>query len=76
MLADTPTFKGLFGQLGLADDDEGIEEFIATHKGLPKSVHLEDASFWNDAQANFIRNALDEDAEWAELIDQLNNRLR
>lgn len=71
-----PSMSDLFGQLGLNSDDQAIEQFIDTHRGLDNKVHIENAPFWTDAQAAFIQGALIEDAEWAELIDQLNGLLR
>lgn len=76
MLTDNLTFKDLFMQLGLPSSDDEIEAFISQHKGLDKKVYLADAPFWNDAQSTFIRTSLLEDAEWAELLDQLNASLR
>ncbi|ABG41695.1 conserved hypothetical protein [Paraglaciecola sp. T6c] len=70
------TMGDLFQQLGLGDQEGDVEAFIEEHKGLRQGVHIEDAEFWSKTQAEFIRNALLEDAEWAELIDQLNTRLR
>jgi hypothetical protein len=71
-----PTLNNLFEQLGLAADETAIDEFIETHKGLSDELHIENAEFWTRAQASFIKNALTEDAEWTELIDQLDSRLR
>ena len=76
MITQTPTFNDLFDQLGLANDDASIDAFIETHRGLADSVHIEDAPFWSASQAAFVKLSLEEDAEWAELIDQLNSRLR
>lgn len=77
MINDTnPSFRDLFGQLGLPSDDESIERFIDKNKGLGNTIHIEDAPFWTESQAAFIQGSLVEDAEWAELIDQLNARLR
>lgn len=76
MLTENLEMKDLFLQLGLANDDESIETFISKHKGLEKSVKLEEAPFWTESQATFIRQSFFEDAEWTELIDQLDNRLR
>ncbi len=76
MNSAAPSMNDLFGQLGLPTDDVAIEHFIGEHRGLNNSVHIENAPFWNDAQASFIQGALIDDAEWAELIDQLNSRLR
>ena len=71
-----PSLSDLFGQLGLEADAKSIDAFIDKHKGLAHHIHIEDAPFWSQAQASFIQCSLTEDAEWAELIDQLNNRLR
>ena len=68
--------RDLFAQLGLPSEQISIENFIQTHKGLAQRTHIEDAEFWTTQQAEFIKNALVEDAEWAELIDQLNALLR
>ena len=76
MIASNPTLNDLFGQLGLPSDAASIDSFIDRYKGLSQSVHIEDAPFWTESQAAFIQGSLIEDAEWAELIDQLNNRLR
>ena len=63
--------RDLFAQLGLPSDQKSIENFIEKHSGLARSIHIEDATFWTEHQAGFIRSALVEDAEWAELIDQV-----
>lgn len=34
------------------------------------------ASFWTQAQASFLREAIEEDADWVELVDQLDVMLR
>lgn len=64
----------LFQQLGLPDDDNAIERFISEHE-LPRSQRLTEANFWNEAQAEFLRSAIDEDADWAEIVDELDTRL-
>ena len=76
MNATNPTINELFDQLGLESDDKSINRFIERHRGLDSRVKLEKAPFWNEAQADFLRKAWVDDAEWAEVIDQLNNRLR
>lgn len=76
MIAGNPSFNDLFGQLGLPSDDNSIEQFIDRNRGLEKNLRIEDAPFWNESQAAFIQGSLIEDAEWAELIDQLSSRLR
>lgn len=74
----TPThdLPALFKQLGLASDATSIEAFISTHSPLPQARHLADAAFWSPAQAAFLREEILDDADWAEVVDQLNMRLR
>ncbi|MBF8224349.1 DUF2789 domain-containing protein [Halomonas sp. 328] len=69
-------FSELFEQLGLASDAGAIEAFIKRHSPLPESVPLHEASFWNPAQAELLRNALEDDADWAEVVDHLDASLR
>jgi hypothetical protein len=66
----------LFAQLGLSSDEQSIAEFTQNNGGLPAEVKLENADIWTKQQADFLRSALVEDSEWAELIDQLNIMLR
>ena len=70
------TLKDLFRQLGLPDSHADIEQFIVSHRPLANEVLLADAPFWTPPQARFLREELTEDADWAELVDQLNLRLR
>lgn len=76
MEAPIHSMKNLFAQLGLASDPDAIERFIATHSPLPESVELADAPFWTTAQSAFLREEILEDADWAEVVDQLNASLR
>jgi len=69
-------FHELFEQLGLPSDPASIEAFIKAHAPLHDSVQLADAPFWTESQASFLREELREDADWAELVDQLNAALR
>lgn len=55
-----------FAQLGLADTDEAIDRFIGAHQGMDRAIPLADAPFWTDAQAAFLRQAIAEDADWAD----------
>lgn len=66
----------LFAQLGLDNDPASIDAFISTHSPLPEDCVLAEASFWNKAQAAFLREEIREDADWAEIVDQLNLMLR
>jgi hypothetical protein len=69
-------FSELFAQLGLPVDAPGIAQFLATHTPLAGEVKLADAPFWSPAQAAFLREALLQDSDWAELADQLSEALR
>jgi len=66
----------LFLQLGLPSEKADIERFIASHRPLPEDVRLAEASFWTSGQAQFLREEIRDDADWAELVDQLNLALR
>lgn len=65
----------LFDQLGLDSDYNSIEHFISQHR-LQGDLALSKASFWTNAQATFLRESYTQDADWVEVIDQLNQRLR
>jgi len=69
-------FSELFAQLGLSDDPKSIAEFLAQHRPLAGEVRLPDAPFWSTAQAAFLKEALLQDSDWAELADQLSEALR
>jgi len=75
---DTPhhSFRELFMQLGLPADPQGIQDFIASHRPLADGIRLADAPFWNPNQASFLREEIQHDADWAELVDQLSVALR
>ncbi|AWL12400.1 hypothetical protein HMF8227_01930 [Saliniradius amylolyticus] len=67
--------KTLFAQLGLDDSDTGINRFLEQHRLAEKDSFL-DASFWNEAQKSFLHEAIDDDSDWAEVVDELDARLR
>ena len=69
-------FSELFAQLGLPADEAAIRQFIATHSPLRSDLDLADAPFWTDSQAAFLKEETQGDADWAELVDQLNLALR
>ena len=69
-------FSELFAQLGLPSDPAGIQTFVSAHSPLADHVALADAPFWTAAQATLLREELLGDADWAEVVDQLNNALR
>ncbi|WP_394200363.1 DUF2789 domain-containing protein [Shewanella waksmanii] len=75
MDTNTPDLALLFKQLGLDNQQEAIDNFIATHSLAPTAT-LAEAPFWSDAQQAFISEAIAEDAQWSEVIDQLDTLLR
>ncbi|MBI6573749.1 DUF2789 domain-containing protein [Pseudomonas viridiflava] len=66
-----PDLPGLFAQLGLENDENSIDAFVAQHR-LPDEVKLIDAEFWTPQQAAFLKEELRADAEWAPVVDELN----
>jgi uncharacterized protein DUF2789 len=75
MEAPMHNLNNLFAQLGFASDEGAIGNFITTHSLLPTSMALSEAPFWTPAQAAFLREEILKDADWAEVIDELNVRL-
>ncbi len=69
------TLNTLFEQLGLPSENRDIDQFIRTHTLFSKAIKLDEATFWTPSQANFIRESLDNDSDWCEVVDELNNRL-
>jgi hypothetical protein len=59
-------------QLGLSS----LEAFINQHAPLDEHLTLASAPFWSVAQAAFLSEQLAADADWAEVIDQLDLLLR
>lgn len=70
------TMQTLFCQLGMAGDEQQINAFIEKHKPLPPDIALSEAGFWNEAQAAFLVEAVAEDSDWCELVDELDCLLR
>lgn len=71
-----PHFGALFAQLGLPNDDQSIAEFLAGHASIAPGKRLPDAPFWSTSQAAFLREALNQDAEWSGVVDQLSKALQ
>lgn len=70
------SLEELFAQLGLEDDPRAISRFLRQHRGLPANVPLAQANFWNPSQALFLQEAIETDAEWCEVVDELDALLR
>ena len=75
---ETPihSIVSLFDQLGLDSTDEGINNFIEKNGSLSSHMELHKASFWNTSQASFLKQVLDEDADWVEIVNQMDAMLR
>ncbi len=69
-------FTALFDQLGLPSWEEAIERFVEEHRPLPEDIPLHEAIFWSDAQRAFLLEAIEEDSDWAEVVDHLDALLR
>lgn len=70
------TMSDLFAQLGLPNSEKEINGFIHQHRPVPDTIALDKANFWNNSQSQFLNEALNEDSDWSELVDQLNTRMR
>lgn len=66
--------EALFKQLGLPAEISAIRAFIASHP-LPEKTSIEDAPFWTASQSAFLKQSLDNDAEWSSAVDRLANLL-
>ena len=62
--------SSLFLQLGLPGEPEAIDAFLTRHH-LHAGTALAEAPFWSGAQAEFLREALADDSDWAEAADEL-----
>ena len=69
-------FGDLFRQLGLADRPAEIAAFLARHRPLPARTALADAPFWSPVQSRFLREGIADNADWAQLVGQLDASLR
>lgn len=76
MEPSTHRFSDLFAQLGLPSDGPAIQAFIALHAPLDGRIRLHDAPFWRATQSHMLREMKADDADWAELVDQLDVALR
>lgn len=70
------SIQSLFEQLGLDGTSKGIQDFIDKNGPIPQDVKLHEADFWTQSQSTFLANMIKEDADWAEVVDQLSVRLR
>ena len=75
---ETPAHSivSLFDQLGLDSTDDAIDNFINKNSPLPGNIELHKADFWSTSQSSFLKQVIEEDADWAEIVDQLDAMLR
>ena len=76
MEGPTHDLNALCQQLGLPSETEALQAFISQHSPLAEAIELADAPFWSASQASFLREQLNKDADWAEVVDQLTLLLR
>ena len=69
-----PRMTNLFEQLGLDSSEESIALFIATHQ-LTAHTKITEASYWTEAQRQFLAEKIKSDGSWAIIVDQLNESL-
>lgn len=74
MVDAVPRMTNLFLQLGLDAGEADIADFIRTHQ-LPADVYIVEAPYWNDGQRQFLAEQVRIDADWAIVVDQLNESL-
>ena len=65
----------LFAQLGLPNEPAAVDGFIARHRPLAAGTAICDAPFWSPSQAQFIREQMRADGDWALVVDSLAARL-
>lgn len=66
------SMSALFAQLGHASDEHSIARFIESKAPLANGMLLHEAPFWSPSQAGFLHEAISQDADWAEIADELN----
>ncbi len=70
MSLNNPNLVELFKQLGLSSEKNHIDRFIERHQ-LNSHAELSSAIFWTSDQRAFLKEAIAEDSEWAEVVDEL-----
>lgn len=70
------SLTSLFAQLGLPSAPEEILRFIESNRPVPEHLALHEAPFWSRSQSDFLLENVQNDADWAEIIDSLNVALR
>lgn len=76
MQTSANSLNTLFTQLGLDDSDEAIDKFIREHAPIPATVTLSEAPCWNESQRKLLAESIANDADWTQVVDQLDALLR
>lgn len=76
MESNLHSLTNLFTQLGLPSNPSDIQTFIQSHRPLDAKIALSDAPFWTAPQAKFLRDQIENDADWSGVVDKLNTILR
>ncbi|MCL1078398.1 DUF2789 domain-containing protein [Parashewanella spongiae] len=76
MEAHIHSLNSLFDQLGLKSSDEAIADFIKLNGNLSAGTPIYQAKCWNEAQSDCLKEMIEHDADWSEIVDQLDNMLR
>lgn len=65
----------LFKQLGLSSLETDINSFISSHQ-TTSPERIEKLPFWTDTQSDFLKQCLESDSDWTEIVDELDALLR
>jgi len=76
MEANTHDLAALFAQLGLPNSQQDIDDFIRLHSPLDSKTPLHQAICWSHSQCQFLKEAVDDDADWADVVNHLDTLLR
>ena len=70
------SLPALLPQLGSAATPRAVAAVVPRQAPLPAHLLLVDAPCWSSAQAQLLAQALEDDADWAEVVDELDLLLR
>ena len=69
------SLSSLFKQLGLPSSESDIIAFINIHQ-TNSTERIDALSFWSDSQSIFLKECLENDSDWSEIVDELDTMLR
>jgi len=76
MESQTHDLTDLFAQLGLANSEQEMDNFIQLHSPLDSKTPLHQAIFWSHSQSQFLKDAVEDDADWVDAVNHLDTLLR